>query len=282
MKVLIVGSDGRGSWQMRGVQLGAALLARVTLKPTKADWLWADVVVLVKRATIEYRYDTRTATAPLAWDVLDYWDQPEQNDQPAADLARQVFAIRDRFEIATLIGATEAMANDIGGVYLPHHCRIGLTPTPPRDKSLIVGYDGTKKYLGKWLKSLIAACESLGLEFVIHPPDLREVDVLVSFRDGKWDGDVCRQWKSGVKYVNAICAGRPVLTQPAAAFSELKPVGEAITDPSELVSALERVTSQTMREIAYQDGVKRAASFTVEAVAKQYVAILQNALKVAA
>jgi len=37
MKILLVGADTRGSWQMRGVQLGQALRAVATVKPTRAD-----------------------------------------------------------------------------------------------------------------------------------------------------------------------------------------------------------------------------------------------------
>ena len=117
---------------------------------------------------------------------------------------------------------------------------------------------------------------------MVNPPDLRAVDVLVSFRDGKWDGWACRQWKSGVKYVNAIVAGRPILTQPTAASSELHPVGELVNHQADLVDALSAVTRDDVREAAYQQAVQRAVTFSVESVALRYQALLRDAVRCAA
>jgi len=282
MKILLVGADTRGSWQMRGVQLGQALGAVATVKPTRADWRWADVVVLVKRAAIMYEHAVKDAKGvPILWDVLDFWNQPDDNDYPVSVVTALVNVKRDRLG-ATAIGATERMASDIDGVYLPHHCRLGLTPTPPRDKARVVGYDGTRKYLGAWLAHLDRTCARLGLTFALNPADLSSVDVLVSFRDGRWDGAVCRQWKSGVKYVNAISAGRPILSQPAAARDELAPVGMTLDHPDGLAAALDYVTQDAVREQAYLQGLARASTFTVESVAAQYRGLIQQALRVAA
>lgn len=282
MNLLMVGADGRGSWAMRGVQLGHALGARVALTPSEKDWTWAEAVVLVKRAAFTFQRDVSKLRVPVIWDVLDFWDQPDGNGRTEDDLVEQVKDTAETIRAVKIIGATQTMATAIGGEYVPHHCRIGLTPTPIRTRARVVGYDGQKKYLGKWLTALDAACQKLGLSFVVNPPDLRAVDVLVSFRDGKWDGWACREWKSGVKYVNAICAGRPIVTQPAAAYRELHPAGELVTHPVDLVDSLAYVTRDEMRELAYQDGLDRAASFTVEAIATQYAQMLLRATKAAA
>lgn len=281
MKWLFVGV-GSGSWQMRGVQLGAALGARVTSDPTPGDWAWADVVVLVKRAAIKWQQQARRVAVPVVWDVLDFWDQPGQNAVSCADLAARIHEIEKAAGVDLLIGATQRMAADIGGVYLPHHCRIGLAPSPIRKKASVVAYDGTKKYLGSWAKALAGACDMLGLTFVINPTDLGPVDVFVSFRDGRWDGDVCRQWKSGVKYVNAIAAGRPVLTQPSAAFSELPCNGVTAAHQDDLVGALNRLTWEEERQTAYEASLVYAPSFTVDAVAAQYRQILERVARKAA
>lgn len=282
MNLLMVGGDGRGSWQMRGVQMGAALGARVTTRPTASDWAWADMVVLVKRAAFAWADVVRDLRVPVIWDVLDFWAQPEDNGRHEADLVDQVQRTRDTLGIDRVIGATQRMADAIHGDYLPHHCRIGLTPTPPRDHASVVGYDGQAKYLGTWKAALERACGRLGLTFVVNPPDLSAVDVLVSFRDGRWDGWVCREWKSGVKYVNALCAGRPVLSQPTAAFTELQPVGELVTHQVDLEAALAAVTSPEVRARAYRVAQHWAAEFTVEAIARQYGDLIARTLAVAA
>lgn len=283
MNILVVGGDTKGAWQMRGVQLGGALGARVTATPRESDWTWADVVVLVKRAAIVWQAAARRVRVPVVWDVLDFWAQPDDNIQPSAVLLQQVRQIQEAAGVSALIGATLAMADDLGGVYLPHHCRLGLQPEAPRrEQASVVGYDGKRKYLGRWLPALEQACGALGLQFVVNPPDLRAVDALVSFRDGRWDGDVCRRWKSGVKYVNAIAAGRPMLTQECAASVEMGPVGCVIENIDALAYGLESVTSRGMRDAAVEHGRTWATGFTVEAIAGRYVEILQQARRLAA
>ncbi len=276
MNILMAGGDTKGSWQMRGLQLGKALGARCTSSPSADDWKWADLVVLVKRAAIMWAEQARACGKPVVWDVLDFWAQPEDNQKTREELIAQVRQIQQSCGAGLLIGATRAMAEDIGGVYLPHHSRIGLTPTPPRSKAEVVAYEGNQRYLGAWRQRLDEACASIGLRFVVNPDDLREADVLVSFRDGKWDGWACRQWKSGVKHVNAIASGRPMVCQPSAAREETFPAGCLVTDAEQLTGRLKAVAFGDMREFAYQEHVERASDFTVQAIAKQYLGILQN------
>ncbi len=282
VNILIVGSDSRGSWQMRGVQLGRVLGARVTLTPTAADWKWADVVVLVKRAAIQWAKESSRVCVPVVWDVLDFWDQPEDNALPLSVLTTRVKEIQQLAGVSMLIGATKAMADDIGGRYLTHHCHIDLTPTPTRLIARSAGYDGTKKYLGRWAKALQHSCESLGLTFVVNPTDVRDVDVLVSFRDGQWDGDICRRWKSGVKHVNALVAGRPILSHASAAQDELMPIGAVVESVDRLTDALSLVVSEEVRQAAYRTALRWQADFQVDAVAHRYLDMLTHAPRRAA
>lgn len=131
MNVLMVGT-GKGSWQMRGEQLGAALGARVTSAPSREDLHWSDVVVLIKRAALQWCRHVHAAGKPLVWDALDFWSQPAQNglhDGAAITLLhQQIAAIRPTL----VIGATDAMARACDGVYLPHQGWPGLAPTPAR------------------------------------------------------------------------------------------------------------------------------------------------------
>ncbi len=282
MNVLVVGGDTKGAWQMRGVQLGRALLARVTATPTDRDWAWADLIVLVKRAAIVWQKEARHARARKVWDALDFWKQPLENQDTRDQFIYRAKAIIEDARIDTVIGATRAMGDDIGGVYLPHHCQTGLVPQPFRQKVEAVGYIGQKKYLGRWATWLERACAEIGLRFLVNPPSAGDVDVLVSFRDGRWDGWVCRQWKSGVKHVNAMVAGRPILCQPSAAYDELLPVGATIDTPEQLADALEYLSRKDIRENAWLRARHVAAEFTVEAVAAQYFALLQTVARRAA
>ena len=282
MNILIVGGDTKGAWTMRGVQLGRAIGARATPAPSANDWAWADLVVLVKRAAMQWHRQASSFRGPVVWDALDFWEQPIENGLTCDEAASRAQVTATMAGATTLIGATRAMADDLGGPYLTHHCRLGLKPTPPRKAPLMVGYDGQKKYLGRWLTALESSCSALGLTFVVNPVKLSDADVLVSFRDGRWDGEVCRRWKSGVKQVNAIVAGRPMLSQPSAAHDELLPVGTAIQSPDELTEALSVVTRRDVREEAYARGLTLAPEFQVSAVAAQYQALLNRVISRAA
>lgn len=280
MNVLVVGS-GKGSWEMRGLQLGAAVGARVTSLPTSLDWAWASVAVLIKRAGIRYAAEARLHGIPIVWDAVDFWSQPYENPYDAsrarALLTAQVAAIKP----AVTVCATQAMADACGGAYLPHHSWNGLRPQRPRAKVRLVGYQGNPVYLGQWRALLLQACERRGWQFAIAPDNvggepLWRCDILVAFRDGPWDGWMCREWKSGVKLVNASAAGRPVITQASAAFREIGSPGWAVAEKDHLEQAFEQLTTLDAREIAFDSCRQIAPRYTLPAVAEQFRGILSR------
>ncbi len=281
MNILMIG-QGKGSFEVRGRQLGGALGASVVVAPSDDDIRWADVVVLIKRAAFEWSTLVQRAKKPIVWDALDFWMQPFQNSldelQSKALLHSMIRAIRP----ALVIGATEAMAREAHGVYLPHHHWPGLTPAPARETVSVVGYEGANKYLGKWGRAVQAECDRRGWQFVINPPDLRACDIIVAFRDGQWDGWMCREWKSGVKIVNAIAAGRPIITQPSAAGREIPHVGMDIDALDELAIAFDAFTPHAPRYAAAKTALNSAAEFTLESVTERYRKILQRVVEKAA
>lgn len=272
MNVLIAGS-GKGSWIMRGQQIGAVLGARVTSDPTPADWAWAEIAILLKKTAPQYAGSAHLARVPIVWDALDCWMQPSDNSWSVDTGIRHVAHLCKQIKPAAVIGATESMAYVLGGTYIPHHGRIGLTPTPPREAVKTVAYDGSERYLGRWEDALRIACARRGWAFVINPPDLRTVDLLVAFRDGAWDGEICRAWKSGVKLVNAVCAGRPILTQRSDAADEIgtiSPVVDVIENLTDLDRALDYWTPVERRQAVYEHSARTASAFTVEAIVETY------------
>lgn len=280
-RILFIGG-AKASWQIRGKQLASAMNAVCTVHPTPETWEAADVIVLVKHAAERWWKEAAAFGKPVVWDVLDVWQQPRDNDKPIEWHIARVQQIAQECKASLLIGATEQMARDIGGVYLPHHSRIGLVPTPPRAKAEVVGYDGSPRYLGSWKPAIEKACEQLGLRFVINPTDLSQVDILVAFRGEEWDGDVCRRWKSGVKLVNAQASGRPIVTQCCSAFDEILPCGRTIDEPRRLVDALAWAMSDLPKKWCHEHGVERSPAFTVESVAARYLKILRSVVRKAA
>jgi len=274
MKILIVGA-GKGSWVMRGQQLGAALGARVTSSPTDQDLDWCDLVVLVKKHAVTHATRCHKHGKPIVWDALDFWSQPAQNSYNEAAAVNALLA-QLRFIKPTLtIGATQAMTRAIEqqgftSAYLPHHSWQGLMPSPSREHVATVGYEGNAAYLGRWHGWLTEACQKRGWSFVVNPSTLAEVDIVVALRDGLWDGWMCREWKSGVKVVNAMAADRPLISQDCAAVRELNPDGSVITCKYGLNEALD----------VWAPNDKRCATLPrplpVDAVAGQYQTILSK------
>lgn len=273
MNLLIIGR-GQGSWIMRGQQLGAALGARVTSHPTDADFAWASVVILIKRDGPTWARKAHEAGLPVVWDALDFWRQPMDNaasEVGAHDMLRHQL---DLVEPDLFVGATDAMAEAGDGICLPHHSWSGLEPTPARDTVRVVGYEGNPRYLGSWDAILRRACDARGWTFAINPPDLRAVDIFVSLRDGPWDGWMCRQWKSGVKVVNAIAAGRPILTQAIAPVRELQAPGSIVESAADLEQACDRWAPLEARSAVVDVCRGLAPSLRVEALADRYRGLL--------
>jgi hypothetical protein len=277
-QVLIVGCD-KGSWQMRGKQIGAALGATVTAKPKPDDWGRANIIILVKHAAHRWGHEARESGARLIWDVLDIWPQPAGNQTSLEQLRREIWDTRDAVGISTLIGATSKMAADIGGIYIPHHSHAGLQPTPIRSRLKVVAYEGNERFLGSWRAALEQACQRLGVKFVINPRDLSAVDLFVAFRGEQWNGLVCRQWKSGVKYVNAIAAGRPTLTQGSAAFFELRAPGQVVELQDELEDAIRAWMPADRRQNALDDCKRMAPLCYLEAVEQRYQALIEDVVR---
>lgn len=277
MNVIVVGA-GSGSWTMRGLQLGSAIGARVTSFPSAPDWSWADVAVLVKRAGVRYAAEAHAAGVPIVWDALDFWRQPQDNGLTEREARTLLKRQLELIVPAVTIGATQAMADACAGAYLPHHSWNGLEPSQVKPCVQTVAYQGNAAYLGSWLEIVSRSCAARGWRFVINPPDLREVDLIVALRDAQWDGWMCRAWKSGVKLVNAVAAGRPVMTQPSAAFSEIQPPGTAIKTAADLLSAFDAWTDEAPRVRALAMCCEMAQAFRLSAVADCYLEVLQRAV----
>lgn len=283
MNVLMIGA-GKGSWEMRGRQLGNAIGARTSEAPTPADWKWADVAVLIKRYGAKHAAEAHAAGVPFVWDAVDFWSQPYENTfdetRATAHLRAQIAAIRPTVTIC----ATQAMADACGGVYLPHHSWRGLLPQRPREHVKLVTYQGNPVYLGQWRTVVLYACQKRGWSFALAPDSVGgepiwQSDILVAFRDGPWDGWMCREWKSGVKIVNAQAAGRPIVTQPSAAMREIGAAGWEVTTTDALGHAFDQLTTRHARELAYETCLRHAQAYRLPAVAEQFRGILSRVVR---
>jgi hypothetical protein len=188
---------------------------------------------------------------PIIWDIVDAWPQPAGNDwdRPAclAWLRQSVAAIRP----AALVAATEQMAIDCEEFGLPlialrHHARPEQEINPVRERVRRVGYEGSPAYLGPWRPSMERACKARGWEFVINPPKLADLDIVVALRHAI--GYAAREWKSGVKLANAQGSGTPCILNRAAGYTETASGAEKWADcMDEMDGALDALTSHKAR-----------------------------------
>lgn len=275
MRVLMTGRGKSGSWAIRGQQLGKAIGANVI--PNALDVAPYDLAVLVKRPTEELLRRLHRSEVPVIWDVVDAYPQPAGNawNRPRCFewLADQVKGIRP----AAIVAATRAMADDchmfgLPVLTLPHHARPGLRQNPIRPLK-VLGYEGGQQYLGRWFPIIQRQCAERGLEFVLNPAEVSDVDILLALRD--CDGYAPRHWKSNVKLANAQGSGTPVICNREAGYLETASGAEQWADnEEELSAALDLLTPIEARRTAAK--VLRDAAPEIESIAATYLAWLRS------
>ncbi len=234
----------------------------------------------MKRAIQTFAATAHAHGVPIVWDALDFWQQPAQNGVSEAEALALLQAQIRAYKPVLVIGATEAMALEANGVCLPHHGHQCLQPTDAREHCRVVGYEGNERYLGVWAKEMQWACDCRGWSFVVNPPDLSACDILVALRGGIWDGWICRQWKSGVKIVNAILAGRPIVTQTCAAANDLWPSAWRADTAVGIEDALDYWAPVARRQAVADECRTLAPAFSLDALARQYLGHIQAACEV--
>lgn len=271
MKILVTGRGTSGSFRVRGEQLGAAIGASVI--PKALDVGGYDAAVLVKRTENDLLQRLRRAGVPIVWDVVDAYPQPQGNTWTREECMAWLRAEVQRIQPVGIVAATRAMAADceefgVPVLALPHHARPGLAKNPVRAVVETVGYEGAEHYLGRWRRILEAECLRRGWRFVVNPPALADLDIVVALRDV--DGYAPRHWKSGVKLSNAQGSGTPFIGCREAGYRE-QAVGTAekwVDTEAELARALDALSPY--RERVRASGWMLAAAPRLDGVAATY------------
>lgn len=250
-RILITGRGTSGSWQIRGVQLGQAIGAAV--QADAQDIAAHDLAVVVKRVTDGLLYRIDAVDVPIVWDVVDAWPQPYGNNWDEATAKAWMRQQIERIRPAGIVAATAAMAADIGAmtacpvVHVPHHARPGQVMNPIRPEVRTVGYEGGARYIDRWRTHIETECRARGWRFVVNPPALADVDIVLALRDAT--GYPARAWKSNVKQANAQGTGTPLIACREAGYQELAIGGaEKWADtPRELARAFDALTDHAER-----------------------------------
>jgi hypothetical protein len=276
--ILVTGRGKSGSWQIRGNQLGNAIGAHVEPNASKVSQYRG--AVIVKRPRTDLVYRLHQSGIRIVWDVVDSWPQPLGNSwdrtQCLGWLREQVKTVKPY----AIVAATEAMAVDCDFhthvLTLPHHARPNQRANPVRNKVKTVGYEGGEQYLGSWKPWLEVECKRRGWRFIVNPPEIANLDILVAVRDAT--GYAARKWKSNVKLANAKGSGTPCVLNREAGYLETQSGAERWADTrEEMVAALDELTDvETRRSVSAQ---LLQATPTLERIADKYKTWLQSTLK---
>lgn len=280
LRILITGAGGKaGSWAIRGQQIGNALGATVQPYAPMDVIRRHDVVVVVKRTPAVLIDAIRRSGVPWVYDVVDPWPQPTGNarapDDARAWLHGHVAALNPR----TCLYATRQQAIDADwpGSVVPHHARPGQLRNPIRRTIERIGYEGRPDYIARIVDQMRPRLS--GVEIVINPDRLADVDAVLAMRAGVWDGYAPRHWKSGVKLANAQATGTPVICACEAGYAEMASGAELWADTApEALAALQILGPQMTRAEISGRLLARGQHYTLPMIAQRYQECIESLL----
>lgn len=269
-----------GSWQIRGEQLSRAAGAVIVPKLDAGVGKY-DLAIIVKRPRQDALEHLRKARIPIVWDIVDSHPQPEGNlwdrDRCMRWLRDEIAMIRPQ----AIVAATKAQAFDcaefgLPTLALPHHARPWQALNPVRENVRLTAFEGGPQYIVQWRPIIEAECRKRNWKFVLNPPSLADVDIVLALRDQK--GYAAVNWKSAVKLANAMGSQTPVVCARSAAHNEQASGAEQWADDAkELIASFDVLTDHATRKRA--SICLHQATPTLEKIAGTYKAWLNQVLK---
>lgn len=251
MRILITGRGRSGSWAIRGDQLGSAIGATVKPMSTLDDCRAADLIVAVKFIPPELLAAIRASGRPWIYDVVDAFPQPECSEWSRDRSIEWLQAHVAKLSPNAVIWPNERMQKDFGGggLVLYHHHRPGLAINPIREKVKTIGYEGSERFLEGWCGAIDAQCKKRGLQFVVNPQQIADVDVVLAVRGPRWSGYAQQHWKSNVKLANAHGSGTPFIGMPEDGYIETRSGAEYwLNEPGQIGACLDWLEAHSARE----------------------------------
>ena len=266
LSIAVTGSGRSGSWRIRGEQLGRAIGAEIITSPIGVNLDRFDIVISVKRPVVPDHSGS-------VYDIVDAWPQPTGNKWIRADIIRYM---KDKAAgFGSLVCATQTMADDLGGFFLPHHYRPNIKESqcPPHVKR--VGYEGSRRYLCEWEPVIMAECAARGWEWV-PDADLTEepCDILIALRGAEWQGYGTNNWKSGVKLSNAIGSLTPLICLPERGYLEYGLPVWTVNGISDIAKAFDALAEHRTRDMMARAYMAAKPDYSLKSIAERYLAWL--------
>lgn len=195
----------------------------------------------------------RQSGKPWVWDIVDAYPQPTCSTWNRAQCIGWVYSRIKLLKPTGIIWPNQRMrddcAVDIPSVVIPHHYRPGIAVNPIREQVSQIGYEGSQNYIAGWLEPITQACTDRGWNFVVNPPSLADVDIVLACRGSGFNGYAQRHWKSNVKLANAHGSGTPFIGPRECGYLETQTGLEQWADcHDDLDDCLDRLSSQYHRQ----------------------------------
>ena len=223
MKALFTSKSSAGAWQIRGMQIAQTCDEWIASNsPSEDEIEAADVVCIVKKIDNRTLDLCKQKNKLLVLDVVDFWPQNGNLDIPRNrfESLQLVRKLVKNIEPDALIFPNFAMWAELRSsfpvtpsTFIYHHFRPEFSNLDHQNELrpiTVIGYEGAD-YLGEWLEIAGNICGELGIQFVVNPSSLMDVDAVFSARGSIFRTFLNCNFKSNVKASNAIGANRPFL-----------------------------------------------------------------------
>ncbi len=276
MKILVTGTGRCGSWEIRGKQLGEAMGANVIPNASQRECTQADMIILVKRTSLDTLGHIKRSGKPWVWDVVDAWPQRPGQELSKTFAMKWVAELLEYYNPTGVVWPTLKMANDVDwangpSTVLPHHYNPRYRAEKMRDIPSVVAYEGCERYLGKWRSIIDQEAVRQGMQFIVNDV-LERADVGVAVRDTLSYPDL--NWKSNVKLANLHALGIPALCTRESGYVETQSGTEFwVRDANDIAHALETVRSVDTRKWIRQSSLRQ--KIPLKSIAATYARFLR-------
>ena len=281
-KVCFLGHEQLGSWKIRGEQMSAQRAEWHATTELTQDVLDSfEVFCVVKHFKPGWLKTLRSMGKIVFVDIVDGWIQPEDNllvknqvDAIALFSSRwKKWQFTDGF-----IFPTKAMREDLGAIAptsctIYHHFRPGIKINPIRPVVKKVGYEGKEISLSIWRNVLEKYCEARGLDFVVNPGSLAELDIGIAVRGREHDSYLTRRYKSNVKLANFYGSGTPCIMQHGQSAYHETDCGKVLffKNAEELVYNLDVLRrDHSLRQSMHEAYLDAALSYSIDRMSDEY------------
>ena len=285
-----ISNTSAGSWEIRGKQIAEMRANWIAInKPSEEVISKSDIICIVKKPNLKLIDIARKRNIPLVYDIVDSWNQPDddalyKNDKQARDFFLKKW---NEIDADAYIFPTRNMEMVLGSLVslkttIYHHYWPQIKINPIREKVRKVGYEGVH-FLGDWEQKIEKICNERGIEFVINPDEFTDMDIVVLTRGGDYASYLARNFKSNVKLANAMGSGTPALIHYGEMSAHDTDIGDSLfftDEPGSFERQLDSlIESQALRRTIHENYISESHNYSVDVISDKYEFFFQEVLR---